>query len=593
MELCFWLRTFVAFAGLASGAALASSLDTLPSVEDGIDAVDAGRTQAYREVLRRFDTAIDAAPGDAALATKRCEFINSLSDDSYDAWAESLSEDLAVCLERLTRDHAAAPEAQLFRVERLWGEEGIVEGEALLQHASEWPAAMRGRLLAHLSQLHEYEDDTRRAGELALQATQLGDMSRATKAMGHLVSNRQFDEAARLLRELPPSENLWDASNRIEVALELPDPSVAKTELRRYEHAAFEIDKVLEGRVHLHAGDVEAASRAIGESDSEIEVATQARFDLALASKDHASAASLVDLTNIEELQANLSRFFTLLAHSPTSILQPSMGLAALFCVLILALVALLPGIVLLPAHYRGLARRARGDVPPPLFDSVGLRHAWLGLAMILIVPMIVGAAIEPEVFMNLVWSDTAPNSPDFLRFTLWGTALTLGCVLLVARRMGTRQLVGQPSDLRVIGWVLAYWLALLAIGMFLASINSQAGGAETLQTRSVDAMVRIGAETWGPVLTLLLIALLIPTLEEITFRGLLLGGLARHIGFGWANALQALLFAAIHDDAPRFPYYFALGLMAGWLVKRTRSLGPAILLHALNNGVATWLRLL
>jgi len=77
------------------------------------------------------------------------------------------------------------------------------------------------------------------------------------------------------------------------------------------------------------------------------------------------------------------------------------------------------------------------------------------------------------------------------------------------------------------------------------------------------------------------------PVFEELAFRGLLLGGLSRHISFGWANTIQALIFAAIHNDSPRFLYYFAMGCFGGWLVKRTGSLGATIALHVLNNAVA------
>ena len=77
------------------------------------------------------------------------------------------------------------------------------------------------------------------------------------------------------------------------------------------------------------------------------------------------------------------------------------------------------------------------------------------------------------------------------------------------------------------------------------------------------------------------------PLFEELTFRGLLLGGFARHLSFGWANGLQAFLFACMHGDPPRFLFYFAMGLLTGALVRRTNSLAPAIALHMLNNAVS------
>jgi membrane protease YdiL (CAAX protease family) len=65
---------------------------------------------------------------------------------------------------------------------------------------------------------------------------------------------------------------------------------------------------------------------------------------------------------------------------------------------------------------------------------------------------------------------------------------------------------------------------------------------------------------------------------------------MSRHIGFAWANFWQALLFALCHNDWPRFPYYLTMGLLAGWLVRRTGRLAPAILLHMIINATAFFL---
>jgi membrane protease YdiL (CAAX protease family) len=70
-------------------------------------------------------------------------------------------------------------------------------------------------------------------------------------------------------------------------------------------------------------------------------------------------------------------------------------------------------------------------------------------------------------------------------------------------------------------------------------------------------------------------------------FRGFVLGGLSRHLSFGWANAWQALLFAALHFDASHFVFYLVLGLVAGWLVRRTGGLAASMALHAVNNAIA------
>jgi membrane protease YdiL (CAAX protease family) len=75
---------------------------------------------------------------------------------------------------------------------------------------------------------------------------------------------------------------------------------------------------------------------------------------------------------------------------------------------------------------------------------------------------------------------------------------------------------------------------------------------------------------------------------QELQFRGLLMGSLERVAGPQWANAAQALFFGLTHlavnyqgPVAPFVPVTVAVGLSLGWIVQRTGSLWPAILIHA------------
>jgi membrane protease YdiL (CAAX protease family) len=126
-----------------------------------------------------------------------------------------------------------------------------------------------------------------------------------------------------------------------------------------------------------------------------------------------------------------------------------------------------------------------------------------------------------------------------------------------------------------------------MAIGLAML-LRTTGADTDTMQQQAMQALAEGGRETVGPAISLLLVALLVPIVEELVFRGLLLGGLSRHLSFGWANAVQSGVFALVHVDSPRLLGYFALALLAGWLVRRTGSLWPAMLLHALNNAVAT-----
>jgi len=580
-----WLPAMATMLFMSSAAVAAT--ENL-SVDGGVRQVAERKLDGYREVLQQFDAAIAAAPDDAALAVQRCDFISAFTDEEYD-WVEAAPDDFDACSAELLQRHGDAPEVHLFQLDQGWGKEALAEGEALLPVATKWPEPMRARLFAKLSEFAQYGSSGNRAGTYAVQAAELGDSSRIAEAVRHLAREAEQQRAAQLLAAAPAADSEWVASQRINAALELADGSVALAELRRYDRADFSIAGTLAGRVHLKAGEIEQATRLLGDSGDVSAPAVRARFDVAIARGDYPLAVRQIGFTDVELLKDNLQRVAVVLRLSPTSITAPQAMIGVLLFAMMMVVIAMLPGVVLIPAHYRGLQRRVRGAVAEPLFEHVGLRHAWLGLAVAMVLPMIIGAFIAPLPLFDVMFGNAGADGAAMFGVLFWGSLAALACNLWFARRMGIDQLAGDRRTLRALGWVLLGWLAVLAIGTALAMLGGGSDSA-TDQTRMIRAMVEGGSQSVGIFATLLLFAAIVPILEELTYRGLLLGGLSRHIGFGWANILQSMLFAGMHNDLPRFPYYFALGLIAGWLVRRYRTLGPAILLHVWNNVVATGL---
>jgi membrane protease YdiL (CAAX protease family) len=78
----------------------------------------------------------------------------------------------------------------------------------------------------------------------------------------------------------------------------------------------------------------------------------------------------------------------------------------------------------------------------------------------------------------------------------------------------------------------------------------------------------------------------LAPLVEELTFRGYLLTSLRTRHGPPAAIALSALFFAIIHLDPVRFAPVLFLGALFGWLAWRSGSIWPAVVAHAINNGL-------
>lgn len=78
-------------------------------------------------------------------------------------------------------------------------------------------------------------------------------------------------------------------------------------------------------------------------------------------------------------------------------------------------------------------------------------------------------------------------------------------------------------------------------------------------------------------------IAVLPAFAEEFAFRGVVLG-LLRPFGQTFAVLGSAFVFGIMHGNIVQIPFAFAGGLVFGFVVVRTGSLWPAVLMHFLNN---------
>jgi membrane protease YdiL (CAAX protease family) len=86
---------------------------------------------------------------------------------------------------------------------------------------------------------------------------------------------------------------------------------------------------------------------------------------------------------------------------------------------------------------------------------------------------------------------------------------------------------------------------------------------------------------------SLLLLAVLAPLVEELVFRGLIYGWVAGRWGTMAAFIVSSLAFAAAHFEPAHIVLVLPLGLLFGWMRRRTDSLLPSLVSHIVNNGFA------
>ena len=95
-------------------------------------------------------------------------------------------------------------------------------------------------------------------------------------------------------------------------------------------------------------------------------------------------------------------------------------------------------------------------------------------------------------------------------------------------------------------------------------------------------------------ILGIISISVMGPLLEEVLFRGAILGALLRSTGNPWcAITVSALIFGIFHMNPIQVVYATLLGMVLGWIYYRTRNLLSVIVGHVLNNSIATAVMLL
>ena len=244
-------------------------------------------------------------------------------------------------------------------------------------------------------------------------------------------------------------------------------------------------------------------------------------------------------------------------------------------------------------------------DVPWTIGDLMGISLALLpalALPALAMVKALMGW--EGPIRMGQLLSDVR-TLRMLLLFTL---VLELGTGALVVYRGR----FGHGMRLSEMGYWLPGWresllVPLVAAGIFLLGGWQYEKLLEAFHipgSQLLAQLVPAAHSTADRALVYLSGGVVLPMLEELLFRGFLYQVLRRYVGSGWALGVTSFLFAVGHLEpaiepgdlktlmAPmlRFPEFLGLGLLLGWLARRSGSLVPGMVLHMANNLSAIWL---
>jgi membrane protease YdiL (CAAX protease family) len=163
----------------------------------------------------------------------------------------------------------------------------------------------------------------------------------------------------------------------------------------------------------------------------------------------------------------------------------------------------------------------------------------------------------------------------------LLGAFFAIGFLAVVVAVAPLGQAAIPALGLRPANWK---YIVFGALGTMALSVAVSQFG---LQPEGMKQVFEIVRDLHQLALSLLLLAVLAPLVEELIFRGLLYGWLAGRWGRNVGWIVSSIAFAAAHTEPAHIILVFPLGLLFGWLRQRTDSLLPSLVAHIANNGLA------
>ncbi len=545
------------------------------------------RGEKYASLLAIFDQWIAAHPDDVDGAVERCRFI--LGEETDEITVDD------TCTKDLVERFPTAGAVYRLRLERIWGDEAIAFALKTMERRDvKWSDRDVAELFRSVAWSYSMKQRSPQAAAWALLARKPYDVDVSLLLARHLQAIGQRKQAiAELLR---PSED-GDVYSKLSLLVELGAFDEALKIINAETKKGTAIDAMLHARALEGAGLTDAARAKYGElSDQKWQrrAVLQRLLYIDIAHDDRTRAVASYEALRAEGFKADpfLRHRLALALAFPTVGWQwrDLLGVFAFFGCFLLCLVV--PAIGIMPIHYLSLVRRERGVVlgPKPRWT---LTKLWVTSASFLWLTTVAMYIYDhdtlAETFLDAFY--TTEKAPPARLARYFVLQVVAGCLVVGVwlRRGDYARLIRSSWSYRsIVGRIV---LSLFVLG--IARRFAQAVGLDTEDVSHLGAtattleLIRAVYTEFGPWILFPVIAVLVPIYEEMFFRGIFLGSVARHVPFAWANVFQASIFMLAHDEPAHYPQLFVLAVIAGLMVRRSGGLAPAIALHAVVNTIA------
>jgi membrane protease YdiL (CAAX protease family) len=181
------------------------------------------------------------------------------------------------------------------------------------------------------------------------------------------------------------------------------------------------------------------------------------------------------------------------------------------------------------------------------------------------------------------------PGIPRVLRSGIFLSGYLLGAIVIwrltVNRYKVKPQLLGFKSFSLLRSLIIAVlWITGLRFGTAVYILVLEAFGLSFRNPQLIQIPRIFGSDFSGFLLAVLIASVVAPVVEELFFRGFIYPVFRRKWGVRVGILANGLLFSFVHFNLWLFLPIAGIGIVLAYEYERTASLGPPIILHALNN---------
>lgn len=235
----------------------------------------------------------------------------------------------------------------------------------------------------------------------------------------------------------------------------------------------------------------------------------------------------------------------------------------------------------------------------PPMMMAFGALIGAFVLFQVVISPMaivllLMAQGVSPQVMLESFETLLAEHARSLLTANTIGQVLGLAVPAFLLTRLSSTRVRSflriRRTDAGLLGLSVLGLIALVPVVQWLGAINQQLPVPEALQQfeqsqiEMIETILRIETSVF---FNLMVLAVTPALCEEFLFRGYFQRQVERGAGVAWGIAISGIVFGLYHLRLTQALPLSLLGVYLAYLVWRTGSLWPAIIVHFANNGLA------